>query len=54
MQKYENDSGAIGVEDMNRWPADSDAVSFLSMTTSAESVDELKKVSHNGNPDSVR
>ena len=45
MQKYENDRGVIGVEDMNRWPADSDAVSFLSMTTSAGSVDELKKVS---------
>ena len=45
MQKYENDSGIIGVEDMNRWPADSEAVNFLSMTTSAGSVDELKKVS---------
>ena len=45
MQKYAKDDGAIGIENLNRWSMDSDAVKFLSMTTSARSVDELMKVS---------
>lgn len=44
MQKYENENGAIGIENLNRWSADSQAVKFLSMTTSANTVDELKQV----------
>lgn len=44
MQKYENENGAIGIENLNRWSADSQAVKFLSMTTSASTVDELKQV----------
>ena len=45
MQKYANDEGAIGLEDFDRWPSDSDAVDFLAMTTSATSVNELVQVS---------
>ena len=45
MQKYAKDDGAIGIENLNRWSMDSDAVKFLSMTTSARSVEELMKVS---------
>ena len=44
MQKYTKDDGAIGVDDLERWPSDCNAVGFLSMTTSATSVDELLKV----------
>jgi hypothetical protein len=45
MQKYVKDDGAIGIDDLNRWPSDSDAVGFLSATQSATSVNELTKVS---------
>jgi hypothetical protein len=45
MQKYTKDDGAVGVENLERWPADSNAVSFLSQITSASSVTELSKVS---------
>ncbi|KFZ24055.1 hypothetical protein V502_01467 [Pseudogymnoascus sp. VKM F-4520 (FW-2644)] len=41
MQKYTKHDGAIGVDDLVRWPSDCNAVGFLSMTTSATSVDEL-------------
>ncbi|KFY32537.1 hypothetical protein V493_00088 [Pseudogymnoascus sp. VKM F-4281 (FW-2241)] len=41
MQKYTKDDGAIGVDDLERWPSDCNAVGFLSMTTSATSVDKL-------------
>lgn len=44
MQKYTQENGAIGVENLARWPADSEAVAFLSATTSAASAYELKKV----------
>ncbi|KAL1983542.1 hypothetical protein VTN96DRAFT_10281 [Rasamsonia emersonii] len=42
MQKYVKDDGVIGVDDVERWPVDSDAVGFLSATTSAGSIEELK------------
>lgn len=45
MQKYVKDDGVIGVDDVERWPVDSDAVGFLSATTSAGSIEELKGVS---------
>lgn len=45
MQKYAKDDGAIGVDDLKRWPSDCNAVGFLSMTTSATHVDELLQVS---------
>jgi hypothetical protein len=44
MQKYVKDDGAIGVDNPHRWPLDSDAVGFLSSTTSAISAKELLKV----------
>jgi hypothetical protein len=46
MQKYAKDDGAIGIEDLERWPSTSDAIGFLSMTTSASSVNELLQVSN--------
>ena len=45
MQKYSKDDDAIGIENLDRWPSDSHAVSFVSATTSATSVGELMKVS---------
>ena len=44
MQKYTQDNGAVGVENLDRWPSDSDAVTFLSETTSAASICELREV----------
>lgn len=44
MQKYCKDDGVVGVENLDRWPIDSKAVTFLSETTSAISVHELIKV----------
>ncbi|RJE18044.1 hypothetical protein PHISCL_09618 [Aspergillus sclerotialis] len=43
MQKYVKEDGAVGVDNLERWPSDSMAVDFLSTTTSADSVNELKK-----------
>ena len=45
MQKYTKDNGAVGVDDLRRWPSNSDAVGFLLATTSASLAGELKKVS---------
>jgi hypothetical protein len=45
MQKYAKDDGAIGIENLNRWSANSEPVNFLSMTRFADSIDELKQVS---------
>jgi hypothetical protein len=45
MQGYAKDDGAIGVDDLHRWPNGSNAISFLLETTSANSVDKLIKVS---------
>jgi len=47
MQKYVKDGGAIRVEDLDRWPSNSNAVAFLSLTTSAPLLDELLMVSIN-------
>jgi hypothetical protein len=44
MQKYVKEDGAIGVDNLDRWPLNSDAVKFLSATTSAGSAAELLKV----------
>jgi hypothetical protein len=45
MQGYAKDNGAISVDNLHRWPNGSDAVGFLSETTSVSSVGELMKVS---------
>lgn len=44
MQKYTKDDGAVGVDDLRRWPSNSDAVGFLSDTTSAASAGALMRV----------
>jgi hypothetical protein len=44
MQGYVKEDGAIGVDDLIRWPADSNAVKFLSTTVTATSLNELIKV----------
>ena len=51
MQKYVLDKGAVGIEDLDRWSSDCDAVSFLSATTSASSVDDLRKVRYVSTPE---
>lgn len=33
MQGYAKEDGVVGIDDLSRWPYDSDAVQFLSMTT---------------------
>ncbi|KFY47342.1 hypothetical protein V494_00025 [Pseudogymnoascus sp. VKM F-4513 (FW-928)] len=43
VQKYTQDDGAVGVDNKDRWPSDSDAVTFLAETTSAASARELRK-----------
>ncbi|KAF9883531.1 hypothetical protein FE257_003364 [Aspergillus nanangensis] len=44
MQKYVKDDGAVGVDNVKRWPTDSAAVELLCATTSAGSFKELQKV----------
>jgi hypothetical protein len=44
LQKYTKDDGAIGIDDLDRWPSNSVAVDFLSRTISASSVESLKTV----------
>jgi len=44
MQGYIKEDEAVGVDDLRRWPSDSDAVGFLSQTTSATLVAELMEV----------
>ena len=45
MEKHVKDGQNVGVEDLHRWPSDSKALRFLSETTTASLVDELRKVS---------
>lgn len=50
MQKYEKDDGMVGVDDLDRWPVDSNAFGFLLATSTTESLEGLKQVSrHNIN-----
>jgi hypothetical protein len=44
IQKYIKDDGAIGVDNLARWPFDYDAVTFLLYTTSAMSIRELQNI----------
>jgi hypothetical protein len=44
MQKYVKEGGAVGIDNLLRWNSNSDAVAFLSATTSATSAAELLKV----------
>lgn len=45
MQKYTKADGAIGIDDIDRWPVESDSVQFLSTTTSVATIEDLKEVS---------
>jgi hypothetical protein len=45
MQSYEMGDGIIGVDNIDRWPLDSEAFGFLEATSSAQSVDALMKAS---------
>ncbi|TGO56039.1 hypothetical protein BCON_0083g00320 [Botryotinia convoluta] len=44
MQKYVKEDEAIGIDDLHRWHPNSNAVEFLSATTSATSIKELLKL----------
>ena len=44
LQRYVKKIGAIGVDNLHRWPSNSDAPGFLSATISAASAAELLKV----------
>lgn len=44
MQKYVKDDGMVGVDDVDRWPVDSDAFGFLSALSTAQSIESLKEV----------
>lgn len=46
MQKYDKEDGAIGVDDLKRWPMESAAVSFLGASGATASMKILKQVSH--------
>ncbi|KAJ5160982.1 uncharacterized protein N7482_007986 [Penicillium canariense] len=43
MQKYEKEEGVIGIDDLDRWPVDSEAFAFLSATVSTRSIASLQK-----------
>jgi hypothetical protein len=45
MQKYEKSSRSKGVDDIERWPIDSQAFQFLQETDNVETIDDLKEVS---------
>jgi hypothetical protein len=47
IQKYIKDNSAIRVEDLDRWPSNSNVVRFLFITTSVPLLDDLLKVSIN-------
>lgn len=44
MQKYEKGDGVLGVDDLDRWPIDSNAFGFLTTTSSTESIEVLRQV----------
>lgn len=45
MQGYDIGDGIIGVDDIDRWPLDSEAFHFLEATSVAQSINALIKVS---------
>jgi hypothetical protein len=44
MQGYRKETGAIGVDNLRRWPLDGHAYNFLSTADAGTSLDELKEV----------
>jgi hypothetical protein len=45
MQGYDIGDGIIGVDDIDRWPLDSEAFLFLAAISAAQSINALIKVS---------
>lgn len=45
MQTYDKNDGLVGVDDLDRWPVDSDAFGFLSTVPSTVSVEALEQAS---------
>ena len=45
MQTYDKNDGVVGVDDLDRWPVDSDAFGFLSTVSSTVAIEALKQVS---------
>ena len=45
MQTYDKHDGVVGVDDLERWPVDSDAFGFLSTVSSTASIEALEQVS---------
>ncbi|KAJ0418425.1 hypothetical protein BJY00DRAFT_302817 [Aspergillus carlsbadensis] len=43
MQKYVKDDGVVGLDNLDCWQSSSAAIKFLSVMTSASSLEELKK-----------
>ncbi|KAJ6027956.1 hypothetical protein N7540_003532 [Penicillium herquei] len=43
MQKYEKEDGMVGVDDVERWPVDSDSFGFLSALLTTKSIESLKE-----------
>ncbi|KAJ5640277.1 uncharacterized protein N7484_008139 [Penicillium longicatenatum] len=43
MQKFEKDDGMVGVDDVERWPVDSDSFEFLSALLTTKSIESLKE-----------
>lgn len=46
MQKYVKDDGVVGVDDVKRWPVDSDSFGFLLALSTTKSMESLKEVIH--------
>lgn len=44
MQKYTKEGGRAGVDDLNRWPVDSDAFGFLLAISDTNYLKDLRKV----------
>ena len=44
MQTYDKNDGVVGVDDLDRWPVDSDAFGFLSTVSSTVSIEVLEQV----------
>ena len=45
MQTYDKNDEVVGVDDLDRWPVDSDAFGFLSTVSSTVSIEALEQVS---------
>lgn len=44
MQKYVKDDGIVGIDDVERWPIDSDSFEFLVALSTTTSIESLKEV----------